>query len=459
MTGPRLTTQLLAWILGALVLLWSSFIYTAYRTGEHEADELTDGHLAGVAALLVNLRSGSFAPSAVDRTPEGAHEMKAHDYQQSMTVAVWEANGTLMTRVGEGPTPEFSESEGFSTVALGEPAAPWRVFSRWDPTHQRKVTVLLSLHERDALAKDIAEQTIVPGLWLLPVLALALIVAVRRGLRPLYQLSSEVHSLDVASSPSLPARGRHQEFQTVVDAINALLIRYQASVGRERALADELAHELRTPLTSMALQLEALRSCDDESERRSGLTRLHAATLRAGEVISHLLALARASRAQVEQSLVPVDLSELARSTVAEFAQTAYSSGHELSFQTSGPMPVRGHPALLDMALRNLIDNALRHTPTGTEVEVQVLPDLSVVRVCDGSPSGRVPRKMPDQSHEQRPAGLGLGHRVVRKVADLHGAGFEAVTPPPAGWSSCYELRFAPPPGPKPAGLAGSGVT
>jgi two-component system, OmpR family, sensor histidine kinase QseC len=61
-------------------------------------------------------------------------------------------------------------------------------------------------------------------------------------------------------------------------------------------------------------------------------------------------------------------------------------------------MHIRGHRPLLEMALRNLIDNGLRHTPAGTEVEVQVLPELSVIRVCDGHASGRCATRSPAQT-------------------------------------------------------------
>lgn len=81
------------WSLGALALVWASFVYVGYRTGVHEADELTDGHLAGVASLLLNLRTAEVAPDAelTERVP--TPWLKAHDYQQSLSVVQWDAQG------------------------------------------------------------------------------------------------------------------------------------------------------------------------------------------------------------------------------------------------------------------------------------------------------------------------------------------------------------------------------
>lgn len=441
MKRPTLTGQLLGWILGALVLLWGIFIVMGYRAGEHEADELTDGHLAGVADLLANMRGAEFASAGTTRAPDPLRDLKDHDYQQSMNVIVWNSNGALITRSADGPIPSFSPEEGFATLSLGKPTTSWRTYSVWNDAKDRKVMVLLSLQERDALAQDIAGQIIEPGLWVLPVLALALGLAVRRGLRPLYDLSKEVDALDIRKPERLQTEYRHEEFRASVDAINALVMRYRESVSRERSLADEFAHELRTPLTSLALQVRALRDGPESSERVDALNRLEKDALRAGEVIANLLALARASRAQMDDAVQAVDLTELARQLVGEFAQAAFVTGHELSFLDGGPMQISGHPVLLGLALRNLLENAISHTPAGTHVEVQVLPAIAAIQVCDGPVRLKSGENVAVADSPSHALGLGLGHRVAQKVADIHGAWFGKATPP-EGFASCYRLSF-----------------
>lgn len=442
MSGPRLTNQLLAWVLGSLFLLWCSFIFMAYRTGHHEADELTDGHLASMAALLVNLRGGEFLARTHSSPPAGGQELSAHDYQQSMTVAIWDVRGVLLTISGEGPTPGFDLADGFSTVKLGDPSASWRAFAKWDATRERKVVVLLSLAERDELAREIATNVIEPGFWLLPVLALVLGTAVRRGLRPLYKLSREVHSLDIQKPRALSMVRRHQEFQASVEAINALVERYQSLLLRERALANEVAHELRTPLTSLALQAQALKHATSDPTLSASLGRFEADVLRAGDVIKHLLSLARASRTELLDSSELVDLTEVARKTLADFAQLAHATKRNLSLEAPGPFVVHGHAVLLAMALRNLVDNSLRHSGEGGNVEVEVCPEARWIQVSDANDEHSTFNAAVRIDH----VGIGLGHRVVRKTADIHGAKFEQVSPAPEGFSTCYRLTFPPSP-------------
>lgn len=452
-----LTLHLLAWALGALALVWSAFMVAGYLTGIHEADELTDGHLANVAFLLLSQRGGAF----VTGTPGGATseraDLRAHDYQQSLSVVIWDAQGQVLTRTGDAPAPAFTAEQGFATLHLGEPPVAWRTFSRWDPAgHSRKVMAMVSVPERDDLAWDIAGQLAAPGMWLLPVVALALGLAIRRGLRPLFDLSRDVHSLDVnalGAGTALPLRRAHpyQEFQAVINSINTLSLRYQSALSREREVASEFAHELRTPLASLTLHARSLRAGPAE-EHALALLRIEQGARRASAVLDELLALARASRTEMAEAAVPLDLNVLARDITADYAQAALDGGQELALVAGGTFVVSGHAMLLEMALRNLIENALAHTPPGTLVEVQLDSARQWLQVCDNGARGHATGHLETPSAhvdtlDGAPAGalnalgLGLGHRVIDKVAAIHGARFERVAPG-GGFTTVFRLSF-----------------
>jgi two-component system, OmpR family, sensor histidine kinase QseC len=434
---PSLLRHLLLWALGALLAVWATFVAVGYRTGVHEADELTDGHLASVASLMLAQRVGEFLPAPSAAALGGRAELKAHDYQQSLSIVVWNAEGKVLTRTGEAPTPEFSRTEGFETLRLGRPPAGWRSFSRWDgPGHARKITVLLSLDERDDLADDIAEQVAAPGLWLLPVVALVLAFAIRRGLRPLLNLSHQVNLLDIHRDTQLQAPP-HEEFQAVVRSIDTLMERYNSALARERTLASEVAHELRTPLASLSLHAASLRGALTPEERSESLRRVEQEAARAGSVLAHVLALARASRAELAEAAQPLDLAALARGVVAEYGQPAYASGHDLSLDAPLACAAEGHPVLLELALRNLIDNALAHTPRGTIVQVRVSPSPPTIEVFDNGRTAALQAEAP--AAPRRNLGMGLGHQVVRRVAAVHGGSFEGVEDPD-GETSCYRI-------------------
>lgn len=439
--SPSLLRHLLAWTLGALFVVWAAFMVFGYLTGIHESDELTDGHLASVASILLAQRASGSLPAPAAASLGGLAPLKAHDYQQSLSIVVWDAAGRVLSRSGTAPLPAFDAHEGFATLTLGNPPESWRVFSRWDEAEQgRKVMVMLNLAERDELAQDIAEQVATPGLWLLPVVALALVLAVRRGLRPLLDLSQQVNALDVHRDSKLQAPPPHEEFQAIVQSIDRLMARYNAVLAHERELASEVAHELRTPLAALRLHAASLSYELSAEERAETNARIAAEAEHAGAVLTDLLALARASRTELAQAREPMDLAGLARRVTAEFGQTALQSEHELSVEAPEHCPFSGHPVLMELALRNLIENALAHTPPGTAVRVVVRSQPLTLEVIDNGASGQAAAATvtpPTRRH----LGLGLGHQVVRRVAEIHQGRFEVLDLEGAGERS-YRLAF-----------------
>lgn len=437
---PRLQTRLLLWILAALVLVWGSFVFWAYQAGVQEADELTDGHLASVAALVLNmpLRQGAGAELAPTRrvTVPG---LRAHDYQQSMDIQLWDAAGRLAMHVGAAPVVEFgAQREGFSQAALGHEGEVWRSFTQWDAERSHRVTVLVALQERDDLAEDIAGQMILPGLGLLPVVMLLLGLTIRTGLKPLQQLSADVERLDLAEGQRLRRADNWREFHAVTQAINTLLDRSEAAVEHERKLANEVAHELRTPLSSISLYAQALQGGLPAEEQAAAAQRIQADALRAGHVLQQILALARAGRVQMTQQAATVDLARLARDVAADYAQAAWQHGSSLSVELPEPLAVSGHALLLEMALRNLVENALRHTPRGTQIEVQggrMGDGECWLQVCDDG--GRDGAARPPEPVDS----LHLGHEIVARVAQLHGGCFGPQAAPPPH-TTCYRLTL-----------------
>ncbi len=435
-----LVRNLLAWTLGALFVVWAAFMYFGYETGVHEAGELTDGHLASVASLLASQRPADLgATPGPSPAPDLGH-LKAHDYQQSLSTVVWDASGNLLARTGQAPVPPFTRSDAFETLMLGDPPVAWRTFSRWsDEAPGQKIMVLLSEGERDALAADIAGQIAEPGLWLVPVVAIVLVVAIRRGLQPLFDLSDQVNRLDVHHDTQLKAPP-HIEFKAIEQSINMLIDRYNTALAHERALASEVAHELRTPLASLRLHAASLQLDLSSEEFADARQRVQADAARASAVLTDLLALARASRIELAQAREPVDLAELARRVAAEYGQAALETDHDLSVDAPTACPILGHPVLIEQALRNLIENALAHARGGSSVRVVVSSAPAVLEVID---NGAQADARGISAPPRWGLGLGLGHQVVRRVAAVHDGHFETRELPHSGERS-YRIVFAP---------------
>lgn len=419
---PRLLRHyLLRWTLGVVLVVWLAVVAQAWSTAFREARKFSDGQMVAVARLwLAASPTGTVRPLP----PEGAD--LAHEFLQDVAVLAWEGGRLVSDTHGLAPGLDATALpvSGFSTVEVRAPGLPpsWRTFSveTGEGAARRRVVVLMDMAQRHELGKDIAEHVAQPALLLLPLVLLLLWWTVRRGLRPLDKLSSEVAALDGFAGQRLDTAHRFSEFASTVTAINALVDSLQTRAQREREFASDVAHELRTPLAALALQARAAQH--DASPQR--LAQLEREALRAGRILHQLLDLARAQRnSGGGEDHAPVALGEVAAGLVAAHAPTAHASGHDISLQQPDePVRVKAQPMLLELALRNLVENALRHTPAGTQVVVAVWRDADSAGVSV-SDDGRRPG-----AEVARPAesgGLGLGLRLVQRIAEQLGARLE----------------------------------
>ena len=416
-----LRRYLLRWALGTLLVVWLLLVALAWSTAFHEARKFSDGQLVAIARLWLTAAPSS----AISPTPSRAIEdapVLAHEYLQDVAVLAWD-EGSLVTdthSMAEGLSAASLPVQGFATVDIMAAGVvrPWRAYAVQSNQGVRRVLVLMDMKQRHELGNDIAEHVAQPAILVLPLVALLLWWAIRRGLRPLDHLSRDVAALDGLGGQRLDTAHRFHEFSSTVHAINTLVDSLQEQARRERAFASDVAHELRTPLAAMSLQANAVQH--DPSPVR--LAQLEANALRAGNILSQLLELARAQRGGTgHEAWRELALGEVAAGLIASQAQEAFERGHELSLeQPDRPVVLHAQPMLLELALRNLIENALRHTPAGTQVVVAVWQTGldAGVSVSDDGQRANAPAPAPAHSA----SGLGLGLRLVDRIAEQLGA-------------------------------------
>jgi two-component system sensor histidine kinase QseC len=429
-TRRTLWRHLLLWTLGAQLAVWLVLVAVGWNTSLRETRKFTDGHLVAVAQLWMGAAAWSERDASGD-LPVPREDV--HEYAQDVAIMVWDS-GRLVTdsdQLASGLDMASLPDKGLVTLVLqdakGE-AHNWRAYVETYRAQgrERRVVALLDLKKRYVLAHDIAEHLASPALILLPLVALVLWWTIRRGLRPLDQLSDEVTALDAFAGQRLETQHRFREFASTVSAINTMVNTLQAQAERERQFASDVAHELRTPLTAITLQARAAQA-EPSPER---LVRLEQEALRAGRILSQLLDLARAQRAShpaagghLAETAQPTALGEVAARLLSAHAQLAHESRHDMSLnEHQEGVKVLVQPMLLELALRNLIENALRHTPPDTQVEVAVWRDVQGCGVSvsdDGQRSGVLAPPL------QAASGLGLGLRLVERIAEQMGAQLE----------------------------------
>jgi signal transduction histidine kinase len=291
----------------------------------------------------------------------------------------------------------------------------------------------LSRHEareaREEIAEALGKALVWPLATALPALALAIWLGVGSGLRPLRELRAQLARRGAGDLAPLDDKRTPQEIEPLVAELNRLFGRIGEALQRERRLTADAAHELRTPLAVLSTQAQVARGASDEAARNEALDALVAGAGRAARLIEQMLTLARLESGQPVEHAQRVALAELAREVLADAAPRAVDKNIEVSLEAAGPAQVHGHPDLLAILLRNLVDNAVRYTPSGGRVLVTVSeePGNAFVTVADNGPG--VPpaevHRLGERFHRLAApgeSGSGLGLSIVLRIAELHRA-------------------------------------
>lgn len=432
--AARLWRRLWVFTLASLVAVWLVLMASAYYTGVHEAEEITDGQLQAVARLLATLPLPAEAPSIAAVLPP---RRGSERYAPSLHAVVWEHGQVRWDPGGWAERLPLHDADGWHTVVLAHQGtlATWRWYVL--DAGARRVAVGVDTRRHAALGRDIAEHIVRPALVLLPLLALLLAWALRRGLAPLGELARALQRFDPDTGQGLPGQQGYLELERVRAALQALVQRLHALWQRDRRFTADVAHELRSPLTAIVWQARLARTQPGSAAAQQALATLEHEALRAGDILSHLLALARAD-APGAQPPERVDLLALAQS-VAQACAEAFEPPRPVPEVRGEALVVTARPTLLRLALRNLLDNALRHNPPGTRVAVRVQrqPDGDVVCLVldDGGKASGAEACTADRG------GLGLGLTLVQRIAEHEGARLERLDPPPP-WRTAYQLRW-----------------
>jgi signal transduction histidine kinase len=249
-------------------------------------------------------------------------------------------------------------------------------------------------------------------------------------------------------SQRLPRSGSGDEFDSLAANLNEMLDRVEQLAAALRFVIDSTAHDLRGPLNRMRARIESgLRSADSVANRRALEDSLKDAESLEG-ALAALLRIAQAQGGAASAEIAPLDLARLAAEVVELYEPVAQERQIELRAQGQEPAMLRGSRQLLAHAVANLIDNALKFTPAGGKVDVQVLHDASGLRlvVADNGPGipaadrARALERCVRLAGSERAPGSGLGLSLVAAVARMHHASLELEDNEPG---LRVELRFA----------------
>jgi two-component system sensor histidine kinase QseC len=335
------------------------------------------------------------------------------------------ANAPDRPMIGDSIGP-LGMREGYATVVIGGQA--WRVFATHGAERDVQVFVGELIDSRASILHALLRGTLAPMAVALPLMALAIWWAVRRGTAPLRRLSQVLAQRPPQALQAVEIDPAPTELAPMLAALNGLLARIGSMVESERRFTADAAHELRTPIAAIRAQAQVALAESDSAARAHALQFTLQGCDRATRLVEQLLTLSRLESGAAPP-LALVDLAALARRVAGEVAPAALARRQNLSLDADAPCRVRGDETLLAVLLRNLLDNAVRYSPDGAAIAmtVRTAGDRAVLRVEDGG-AGLAESDLQRLGERffrvlgSGEGGSGLGWSIVRRIADAHAA-------------------------------------
>ncbi|MBY0455018.1 MAG: sensor histidine kinase N-terminal domain-containing protein [Burkholderiaceae bacterium] len=416
-----LQTRLLSTVLALLALAWVLAATLTWRDAHHEVSELLDAHLAQTAALLLLQPLEEIKDEEFNLAPD------LHKYQQRVVFQVWH-DGRLLARSASAPSEPLAprKQAGFTDSEAG--GQSWRVFGT--PGHSG---MWLQVGELQTSRHDVVMVSLYSMIWpmvlALPLLALGIWWAVRGAVQPLRHLGQTVAARQPQSLAPLETTGVVPEVLPLVTAVNQLFERMGHLLAAEQQFTADASHELRTPIAAIRMQAQVAQGASHSSERNQALAATIHGCDRATRLIEQLLQLARLDAESAYTNTPSTDLADVSHAVAHDLLDAAQMRSQDVVLDIAGPTPVTLAEPLAQVLLRNLLDNALRYSPDGAQVRVQIGP----------SPEGRVQLCVQDSGPGLEPAamerlgerffrvpgtgqtGSGLGWSIVQRIARLYG--------------------------------------
>ncbi len=436
--ATSLRRRLFVYISGGLLALWLVSVTAGSLSSLHEINEAADSQMAQLAQTLMQVsHDNDVARNIVDietllDSDHGDAKSNNHGF------AVWDKDGTRLIADRHGKDIPFQTASGFSNSGPVWQSGSWRYLYLHDKVDGHTVAVSQRLKERFSTLISALWAQFAASLLALPALFFLIHYGIRRGLEPLDNLSAELRTRDADSlhavSEDVPA-----EALPMVQSLNGLLTRVSAAIGRERRFTSDAAHELRSPLAALKVQAEVF-ALSNEREQPYHLAKMHESIARAQRLTEQLLVLSRIDPLSEVPDAEPVNWQQIAHQALKSANLQAREKRVRLQLNSpcgiENALPLHGNAVLLELMLRNLLDNAVRYSPENSRVSLTLNRDG--ISVCDEGPGIAPEHMMRICERFYRPAGQaqqgsGLGLSIVESIAALHGLRLDLQNRPEGG--------------------------
>jgi two-component system OmpR family sensor kinase len=438
--GYSLVSRLIWLLASAMAVLWLLGSVTAGMLTVFEVNERLDNALVEVAQRLLPATEDALsAPQVMDAR---AQQLVATLNPKALAYQIMAPNGWVALRSSNAPAVPFTPpvlQRGFRDVRH------WRVYTQPAAAGGYLIEVAEpQMHRSEALRRAIG-LAVLPLLLFLPLSWLMIRWAVKRSMRSLIRLQREIGQRDGSNLTCIPELPMPSELVPIHTAVNRLLDRLQRALVNERQFAANSAHELRTPLAAVQAQMQVLAAQLASTVHADRAQRIVAQIKALSNLAEKLLQFSRAE-AGLALSRERVDVVQLLDILMDDFRRLeGIDKRLALSWPGQGSFMVLADLDMLGIAVRNLLENAVRYGAADAPIEVCLDDEHNCLRVRNGSEV--VPRdvlltlKQPFRRGTMQGAGGGLGLAIVEKIMTQLGGTLELASPA-AGRVDGFEARL-----------------
>lgn len=431
-----------------LILVGSSLL--DYRLARKTVDLAHDQSLAdNVFDLEASMLSRhAFSPEILNDESRAMLRSASPDIPY---FAIKDARGKLLGGVSDLPDIEASTQTGLEFFDRHYKGRPVRVAVHrvWLDQQEILITVAETTEARQQAVDEILTAMLLPNLAVVIVVLLAVYFGVRHGLLPLKAVEKEIASRSASDLHEIDLANAPVEIHPMLSRLNELFLLLRHSAKAQQLFIADAAHQLRTPLSGLQTQIDLAAGEGAFNGHEERLAQIDHALSRQARLLGQLLAYARAERVgTLVSAFETVQLNRLVEESASLFLDAALAKDIDLGFEIA-PCSVDGLPWMLQEALSNLVDNAIRYTPRGGVVTVRCgvgagQPFLEVEDSGPGIPEEYRERiferffRIPGMSGD----GCGLGLAIVDEIAKLHAAKVSLAHAPSGGLrvSICFAV-------------------
>jgi two-component system OmpR family sensor kinase len=429
---------------GLLAVILVAFSAISYVLLARQIRSTTDASLAET--------TGEFTAAFRDEGPPSSSREVLLDFRYSdREILVLSSNGAVVASSRTQTLPASARNQlrslvaahrtGFLTIPGGEDNDGFRALATPIQVLGKPYTVVVSqpLHQQTDRLEDAARATF----WGIP---LALVIAsasgyllARKSLAPVLEMSHKARDISAQTlSDRISVRNERDELGVLGMTLNGLLSRLEKSFESQQRFMADASHELRTPLSIMQGEAEVSLSRPHRSEQeyRASLEIIRKASRKLSRIVQNLFLLARGDAGPYPIRSSRFYLDELVADCVTSVRMLAAARNLEVIYEMPPEMLMVGDEDLLHRMVLNLLDNAIKYTPSGGRIEIQLCHDGDSFRLSVGNSGTPIPveeqQRIFDRFHrldrtrrrtgdEDYGGGAGLGLPIARWIAEVHG--------------------------------------